>query len=33
MEFNPSPQLVLEKGMTIIVLGEVVNITKVRQKY
>jgi len=33
MEFNPSPQLVLEKGMTLIVLGEVVNITKVRQKY
>ena len=33
MEFNPSPQLVLEKGMTLIVMGEVGNITKVRQKY
>ncbi|MEN8244950.1 MAG: potassium channel protein [Thermodesulfobacteriota bacterium] len=33
MEFNPSGQLVLEKGMTLIVMGEVGNITKVRQKY
>ena len=33
MEFNPSPQLVLEKGMTLIVMGEVGNITKVREKY
>jgi voltage-gated potassium channel len=33
MAFNPSPQLVLEKGMTLIVMGEVANIAKVRQKY
>lgn len=33
MAFNPSPQLVLEKGMTLIVMGEVDNIVKVRQKY
>ena len=33
MAFNPSPQLVLEKGMTLIVMGEVDNIAKVRQKY
>ena len=33
MEFNPPPDLVLEKGMTLIVMGEIANITKVRQKY
>ena len=33
MAFNPSPQMVLEKGMTLIVMGEVANIAKVRQKY
>ena len=33
MEFNPSPQLLLEKGMTLIVMGEVDNIARVRRKY
>jgi voltage-gated potassium channel len=33
MEFNPSPNMVLEKGMTLIVMGETVNIARVRQKY
>ncbi|MCG6911128.1 MAG: potassium channel protein [Deltaproteobacteria bacterium] len=33
MEFNPSPQLILEKGMTLIVMGDVDNIAKVRRKY
>lgn len=33
MEFNPSPQLVLEKGMSLIVMGKVANIARVRQKY
>ena len=33
MEFNPPPDMVLEKGMTLIVMGEIANITKVRQKY
>ena len=33
MEFNPSQQLVLEKGMTLIVMGEVDDIAKVRRKY
>ncbi|MBW1890180.1 MAG: potassium channel protein [Deltaproteobacteria bacterium] len=33
MAFNPSPQLLLEKGMTLIVMGEVDNIARVRRKY
>jgi len=33
MEFNPSPKLVLESGMTLIVMGEVENIVRVKQKY
>jgi len=33
MEFNPPPNMVLEKGMTLIVMGETNNIARVRQKY
>ena len=33
MEFNPPPKMVLEKGMTLIVMGETANIARVRQKY
>ena len=33
MEFNPPPKMVLEKGMSLIVMGETANIARVRQKY
>jgi len=33
MQFNPPPTLVLENGMTLIVMGEVANIARVKQKY
>jgi voltage-gated potassium channel len=33
MAFNPPPEMVLEKGMSLIVMGETANIARVRQKY